>query len=148
MRTVIQRVKEAKILVNGECVSEIGVGILVLLGAESGDTGKEADYLAHKIVNFRIFRDENDRMNMSVKDVGGEVLVVSQITLASHVKKGLRPDFSGAIDEDSAKTLYERFVQNVREEGVSVKTGVFKAHMEVHMINDGPVTFIIERNPK
>jgi D-tyrosyl-tRNA(Tyr) deacylase len=148
MRIVLQRVKKASVVVDGKIVSEIGKGLLVLLGAEKGDTEALADYLAKKIVNLRIFPDENDKMNLSVKDVDGEILVVSQFTLASCIKKGNRPSFSDALEEDTAEKLYERFVQEVRNEGVLVRTGMFKARMEVSLINDGPVTFILERKTR
>jgi len=142
---VLQRVKKASVVVDGKIVSEIGKGLLVLLGAEKGDTEALADYLAKKIVNLRIFPDENDKMNLSIKDVVGEVLVVSQFTLASYIKKGNRPGFSGALEEGVAEKLYERFVDNIKSEGLRVRKGVFKARMEVSLVNDGPVTFILER---
>ena len=145
MRIVLQRVKKASVVVDGKIVSEIGKGLLVLLGAEKGDTEALADYLAKKIVNLRIFPDENDKMNLSIKDVVGEVLVVSQFTLASYIKKGNRPGFSGALEEGVAEKLYERFVDNIKSEGLRVRKGVFKARMEVSLVNDGPVTFILER---
>ena len=142
---MLQRVKKASVVVDGKIVSEIGKGLLVLLGAEKGDTEALADYLAKKIVNLRIFPDENDKMNLSIKDVVGEVLVVSQFTLASYIKKGNRPGFSGALEEGVAEKLYERFVDNIKSEGLRVRKGVFKARMEVSLVNDGPVTFILER---
>jgi D-tyrosyl-tRNA(Tyr) deacylase len=145
MRIVLQRVKKAAVVVDGKTVSEIGKGLLVLLGAEKGDTEALADYLAKKIVNLRIFPDENDKMNLSIKDVDGEILVVSQFTLASCIKKGNRPSFSDALEEGVAEKLYERFVDNIKSEGLRVRKGVFKARMEVSLVNDGPVTFILER---
>ena len=145
MRIVLQRVKKASVVVDGKIVSEIGKGLLVLLGAEKGDTEALADYLAKKIVNLRIFPDENDKMNLSIKDVVGEVLVVSQFTLASYIKKGNRPSFSDALEEKIAEKLYEKFVDNIKSEGLRVRKGVFKARMEVNLVNDGPVTFILER---
>jgi D-tyrosyl-tRNA(Tyr) deacylase len=145
MRIVLQRVKKASVVVDGKIVSEIGKGLLVLLGAEKGDTEALADYLAKKIVNLRIFPDKNDKMNLSIKDVVGEVLVVSQFTLASYIKKGNRPGFSDALEEKIAEKLYERFVDNIKSEGLRVRKGVFKARMEVSLVNDGPVTFILER---
>ncbi len=132
-------------VVDGKIVSEIGKGLLVLLGAEKGDTEALADYLAKKIVNLRIFPDKNDKMNLSIKDVVGEVLVVSQFTLASYIKKGNRPGFSDALEERVAEKLYEKFVDNIKSEGLRVRKGVFKARMEVSLVNDGPVTFILER---
>jgi len=145
MRIVLQRVKKASVVVDGKIVSEIGKGLLVLLGAEKGDTEALADYLAKKIVNLRIFPDENDKMNLSIKEVVGEVLVVSQFTLASYIKKGNRPSFSDALEEKIAEKLYEKFVDNIKSEGLRVRKGVFKARMEVSLVNDGPVTFILER---
>lgn len=145
MRIVLQRVKKASVVVDGKIVSEIGKGLLVLLGAEKGDTEALADYLAKKIVNLRIFPDKNDKMNLSIKDVVGEVLVVSQFTLASYIKKGNRPGFSDALEEKIAEKLYEKFVDNIKSEGLRVRKGVFKARMEVSLVNDGPVTFILER---
>jgi len=145
MRIVLQRVKKASVVVDGKIVSKIGKGLLVLLGAEKGDTEALADYLAKKIVNLRIFPDENDKMNLSIKDVVGEVLVVSQFTLASYIKKGNRPGFSDALEEKIAEKLYEKFVDNIKSEGLRVRKGVFKARMEVSLVNDGPVTFILER---
>lgn len=145
MRIVLQRVKKASVVVDGKIVSKIGKGLLVLLGAEKGDTEALADYLAKKIVNLRIFPDENDKMNLSIKDVVGEVLVVSQFTLASYIKKGNRPSFSDALEEKIAEKLYEKFVDDIKSEGLRVRKGVFKARMEVSLVNDGPVTFILER---
>ena len=145
MRIVLQRVKKASVVVDGKIVSEIGKGLLVLLGAEKGDTEALADYLAKKIVNLRIFPDKNDKMNLSIKDVVGEVLVVSQFTLASYIKKGNRPGFSDALEEKIAEKLYEKFVDNIKSEGLRVRKGVFKARMEVSLVNDGPVTFMLER---
>ena len=145
MRIVLQRVKKASVVVDGKIVSEIGKGLLVLLGAEKGDTEALADYLAKKIVNLRIFPDEKDKMNVSIKDVVGEVLVVSQFTLASYIKKGNRPSFSDALEEKIAEKLYEKFVDDIKSEGLRVRKGVCKARMEVSLVNDGPVTFILER---
>jgi D-tyrosyl-tRNA(Tyr) deacylase len=148
MRIVLQRVKKAAVRVDGKTVSEIGGGLLIFLGAEKGDTEAEVEYLSKKILNLRVFPDENDKMNLSVKDVGGEILVVSQFTLASCIKKGNRPSFSDALEEDTAEKLYEKFVEEVRNGGVLVKTGVFKARMEVSLVNDGPVTFILEKKAR
>lgn len=145
MRIVLQRVKKASVVIDGKIVSEIGKGLLVLLGAEKGDTEALADYLAKKIVNLRIFPDKNDKMNLSIKDVVGGVLVVSQFTLASYIKKGNRPSFSDALEEGVAEKLYEKFVDDIKSEGLRVRKGVFKARMEVSLVNDGPVTFILER---
>jgi D-tyrosyl-tRNA(Tyr) deacylase len=145
MRIVVQRVKRAKVVISGNTYSEIGTGILVLFGVEKGDTKEKADYLAKKICNLRIFSDNEGKMNLSVKDISGEVLVVSQFTLASHIKKGNRPSFSNAAPEAEAVPLYEYFCSLVKTELGEVKTGVFGANMQVELVNDGPVTFILER---
>ncbi len=145
MRAVIQRVSQAKVKVNSEVVSHIGKGLLVLLGIEKEDTAEIIDYSAKKIANLRIFGDNQGKMNLSVKDVKGEVLVVSQFTLCAYVKKGNRPGFSVAMEEGIANILCKRFVETLSKEGVPVKEGVFKAHMEVELVNDGPVTIILEK---
>jgi D-tyrosyl-tRNA(Tyr) deacylase len=148
MRIVLQRVKKAAVTVKGSIVSTIGVGLFVLLGIEDSDTEDISLNLANKVVNLRIFEDEFDKMNLSVKDIKGSILVVSQFTLASRIKKGNRPSFLNAMEENQAKVFYETFVDEVKRLGVPVETGVFKAHMEVSLVNDGPVTFILERKPK
>ncbi len=145
MRIVVQRVKRSKVEIDGKTYSEIGNGILVLLGVEKGDDKEQADWLARKVCNLRIFSDDNGKMNLSVKDIKGEILVVSQFTLASYVKKGNRPSFTNAAPEEVAVPLYEYFVNKIEEEGVPVKTGVFGADMDVSLVNWGPVTFILER---
>ncbi len=144
MKAVIQRVKEAKVKVDDEITGEIGKGILVLLGVEKGDTRKDADYLAGKIINLRIFEDDNGKMNLSLMDVGGELLTVSQFTLLGDCRKGRRPSFVRAAGPEEANRLYEYFVEKVKSLGVCVRTGRFQAMMEVSLINDGPVTFILE----
>lgn len=148
MRAVIQRVLKAKVEVEEKTVSEIGKGLLVLLGIEEGDTDEIADFCAKKISNLRIFGDSQGKMNLSVKEIKGEILVVSQFTLCAHVKKGNRPSFSDAMEEGAAQKMYEKFCQILRSEGVPVKEGVFKAYMEVFLVNDGPVTIILERREK
>ena len=145
MRAVVQRVKKAAVSVDGKVISSIDSGLLVLLGIEKDDTEETALYVSNKIANLRIFEDEFGKMNLSVQDINGSILVVSQFTLASQIKKGNRPSFSDAMEEDKAKVLYEKFVSDLEKLGVPVRTGVFKAHMEVTLTNDGPVTFIIER---
>jgi len=145
MRIVIQRVTRAQVVIQGKIYSQINRGILVLLGVEKGDDKEKAEYLAKKICNLRIFSDAEGKMNLSVKDIKGEVLVVSQFTLASHIKKGNRPSFSNAAPEEEAVPLYEYFCTLVKSHIGSVKTGVFGADMQVELINDGPVTFILER---
>ncbi len=145
MKLVLQRVKSASLVINGEVYSSINQGYLVLFGAEKGDTTSQADWLANKITLLRCFSDENEKMNLSVKDVNGEMLIVSQFTLAGSVKKGTRPSFDNAMAPDEAKKMYEYFISKVKEQNIPVKTGVFGAHMEITLLNDGPVTFILEK---
>jgi D-tyrosyl-tRNA(Tyr) deacylase len=144
MKAVIQRVRRAQVDVAGETSGRIGRGILVLLGVEKGDNERDADWLAEKIVNLRIFEDDAGKMNLALKEVGGELLVVSQFTLAGNCAKGRRPSFDDAAPPDHANRLYEYFVARGRDMDVRVATGVFQAMMEVELINDGPVTFILE----
>ena len=146
MRAVVQRVKSSSVIVEGKVVGEIGKGLLVLLGVAKPDTSEDADYLADKIVNLRIFEDENSKMNRSLLAAGGQMLVVSQFTLLGDCKKGRRPSFVHAAGQDQAVRLYERFIDQARQKGVSVKTGRFRSMMDVFLINDGPVTLIIERD--
>ena len=146
MRAVVQRVKSSSVTVDGRVVAEIGNGLLVLLGVAKPDTSDDADYLAEKIVNLRIFEDENGKLNRSLLSTGGQMLVVSQFTLLGNCNKGRRPSFVHAARQDQAVKLYERFIEQVREKGVSVKTGRFQAMMQVALINDGPVTLIVESN--
>uniref|UniRef100_UPI004027F0A2 D-aminoacyl-tRNA deacylase n=1 Tax=Candidatus Scatousia sp. TaxID=3085663 RepID=UPI004027F0A2 len=145
MKALIQRVKRASVTINGELYSSIGKGILVLLGVEKSDEIENAQRLAQKVANLRIFEDENDRMNFSVKDVNGEILVVSQFTLCGDCKKGTRPSFDKAAQPEKANSLYEDFVRMLKDDGFDVKTGKFRAMMDVELINDGPVTFMIEK---
>jgi D-tyrosyl-tRNA(Tyr) deacylase len=144
MRAVVQRVKSSSVTVDGRVVAEIGDGLLVLLGVAKPDKSDDADYLAEKIVNLRIFEDEDGKLNRSVLSTGGQMLVVSQFTLLGNCNKGRRPSFVHAAGQDHAVKLYERFIEQVREKGISVKTGRFRATMEVGLINDGPVTLIVE----
>lgn len=132
-------------MVEGQTVGEIGRGILVLLGVEKGDDEGKADWLAEKIVNLRIFEDEAGKMNRSVQEIGGSLLVVSQFTLAGNCAKGRRPSFDTAAPPDEGKRLYEYFVESARKLGLPVATGIFQADMQVALVNDGPVTFILER---
>ena len=144
MRAVVQRVKESHVAIEGEIVARIGHGLLVLLGVATGDTLKNADYLADKISHLRIFEDDQEKMNRSLLDTGGDMLVVSQFTLMGDCRKGRRPSFIKAARPDEADPLYEFFVQRAREKGVHVETGRFRAMMAVSLINDGPVTIILE----
>jgi len=144
MKGLIQRVKKASVTIDNELYSEIGQGILVLLGVEKGDSEANADKLADKICKLRIFEDENEKMNKSVQDVEGEILVVSQFTLAGDCKKGTRPSFDKAENPDRANELYEYFTKVIKNNNIPVKTGKFGAMMDVELINDGPVTFMLE----
>ena len=144
MRAVIQRVKQSSVKTNDEIVGRIGQGLLVLLGVAKGDSVADADYLANKITNLRIFEDEDGKMNRSLLETGGELLAVSQFTLLADCRKGRRPSFIAAAEPEKAIELYEKFVDRVRQMGVGVQTGRFQAMMEVALINDGPVTVIIE----
>jgi D-aminoacyl-tRNA deacylase len=144
VKAVIQRVKEARVCVDGRIAGEITSGVLVLLGVEIGDGCAQADWMAEKIVNLRIFADEAGKMNLALKDVKGEMLAVSQFTLAGNCSKGRRPSFDTAADPEEANRLYTYFMGKVWEFGVPVQSGIFQADMEVSLINDGPVTFILE----
>lgn len=143
---LIQRVKKARVDINEETVGSIQQGILVFLGVEKTDTDEQAHELARRISSYRIFSDQDDKMNLDVSDIEGEVLVVSQFTLAADTQKGRRPSFSSAGSPASAQRLYHVFCDALRERGVSVATGQFAADMEVHIVNDGPVTFYLKTN--
>ena len=144
MRAVIQRVKKSSVIVNNKIIGKIGSGLLVFLGVTREDEKKDAVYLAEKIPNLRVFEDKNSKMNRSLLETGGELLVVSQFTLLGDCRKGIRPSFSKAAGPDKAKELYEYFVNQVKLRGVKVKTGQFREIMSVSLINDGPVTLIVE----
>ena len=144
MRAVVQRVSEASVSIDGEIVSRIGKGLLILLGVGADDTESDAEYLADKIANLRIFEDEKGKMNLSVLDVGGEAMVVSQFTLYGDCRKGRRPSFTRAAKPDKAQALYSYFILRLREEGVPTREGVFQAHMKVNLTNDGPVTILLD----
>ena len=146
MRIVLQRVKEASVTVGGERISEIGEGLLLLVGVEGGDGEAEADWLAEKVAGLRIFSDEGGKMNLSLRDVGGEVLAVSQFTLLADTRKGKRPSFVKAALPEEAEPLFDCFCEKLREEGIAtVKAGRFGAMMDVALVNDGPVTIMLER---
>lgn len=144
MKACIQRVRWARVRVNGETVGEIGSGLLVLLGVATEDTEAEAQALAKKIVELRIFEDNEGKMNLSVRDVGGSILVVSQFTLLADCRRGRRPSFTEAAPPDHANRLCEYFIESVREDGLPVASGRFREHMEVELLNDGPVTILLD----
>lgn len=144
MRVVIQRVGSASVEVDNQVVGQIGRGILVYVGVERGDSEREIRFMADKIINLRIFPDHENKMNLNIMDIGGEILSISQFTLASHIKKGRRPDFNNAEDPAAAEKLYHQFNACMNEE-IHVETGVFGAMMKISSVNDGPVTFIIEK---
>lgn len=145
MKAVIQRVSHASVRIGDRISGEIGPGLLLLLGVGPEDTEEQADYLAVKTVNMRIFEDENGKMNRSVKEIDGEILVVSQFTLYADCRKGNRPSFTGAAAPEPANRLYEYFKEKIRELGVPVACGEFGAEMKVSLENDGPVTILLER---
>lgn len=146
MRLVVQRVTEAKVDVNGETVGKINKGFMVLCGITHEDTEKEVNILARKLCNLRIFEDENDKMNLSLKDVGGELIIISQFTLyADSMSSGNRPSFIAAARPEKAKPLYEYFIKKCEEEGIHVEKGIFGADMKVSLLNDGPVTILLEK---
>jgi len=144
MRAVVQRVKESSVTVGGDIIGKIDAGLLVFLGVSKEDTIDDANFLCDKILTLRIFEDENKKMNRSVLDTGGEILVVSQFTLLGDCRKGRRPSFIDAAEPEKANGLYEKFVEKIRGRGVKVKTGIFRAMMDVSLVNDGPVTLIVE----
>ncbi|KUK14688.1 MAG: D-tyrosyl-tRNA(Tyr) deacylase [Synergistetes bacterium] len=144
MRTLVQRVKEGAVLIDGREVGKIGKGVVVLLGVGQGDTMEDLDYLVDKVVNLRIFSDEEGKMNLSLIDVGGEALVVSQFTLYADCRKGRRPSFTDAAPPEKGKEMYEAFVNKLREKGIKVETGEFGAMMLVKIYNDGPVTIMLD----
>lgn len=145
MKLVVQRVKNSKVTVENKITGKIEEGFLVLLGVTHTDTKETVDYLVKKLCNLRIFTDENDKMNLSIKDIDGELLVVSQFTLYADCQKGNRPSFVNSADPEMANELYEYFVEQCRKEIKKVETGIFGAHMKVDLLNDGPVTIILEK---
>ncbi|WP_112181448.1 MULTISPECIES: D-aminoacyl-tRNA deacylase [Paraliobacillus] len=144
MRAVIQRVNHASVSVKGEQVGEIGRGLMVLLGVTHEDTLKDADYLVQKIIHLRIFEDNSEKMNLSVKDIEGSILSVSQFTLFGDCRKGRRPNFMGAAKPDQAKECYDYFNQSIKNTGIHIETGLFGAMMDIDMVNNGPVTLILD----
>ncbi|AZZ60821.1 D-tyrosyl-tRNA(Tyr) deacylase [Oenococcus sp. UCMA 16435] len=148
MRIVLQKVSSAKVLVDKKILGEIGIGFVLLVGIENSDGQKEIDYLARKISQLRVFADQNDKMNLSITDVKGSILSISQFTLYADTKKGNRPSFINAGDPEHAKTIYQAFNQSLTNHNLRVSTGEFAAHMEVNLINDGPVTIIFDTDHK
>ncbi|NOZ13306.1 MAG: D-tyrosyl-tRNA(Tyr) deacylase [Acidobacteria bacterium] len=145
MKGVIQRVKRAGVTVEGKPVAAIGNGLLVFLGVEKNDGESTCERAARKITGLRVFEDEQGKMNRSVNDIGGEILMVSQFTVAGSIEKGRRPSFDNAMAPETARPLFEKVVALIRESGIPVQTGVFQAHMDVSLVNDGPATFILEK---
>ena len=144
MKAVVQRVKSAHVTVNNTIISNIGNGLMVLLGVQEGDTEREADFLVEKIIHLRIFEDTQGKMNLSLKDLKSELLVISQFTLVADCKKGRRPSFTRAAPPDRANALYEYFIGRAIESGVVTKSGQFQANMDVSLINQGPVTLVLD----
>ena len=145
MRAVVQRVTNADVKIDGRVNGKIDDGLLVLLGVGNGDTEEDMKYIADKIIKLRIFSDENDKMNLSLEDVGGSMLVISQFTLYGDCSHGRRPYFGNAMEPVSANEMYEKFVAYIREQGIHTETGEFGADMKVSLTNDGPVTIILEK---
>jgi len=141
---VVQRVSSSSVTVDGDVIGKIDKGLMVLLGVTHDDTSKDVDYMIDKILNLRIFEDEDDKMNLSLKDIGGELLVVSQFTLYGDCRKGRRPSFTNAAKPDLADKLYEEFIAKAKSQGLNVGTGQFGAHMMVDLTNDGPVTILLD----
>ena len=146
MKILVQKVLSASVTVNQQVVSTIKQGLLLFIGIEKSDTKMQADYLAKKVANLRIFTDSDDKMNLSVQDIKGEILAVSQFTLAADLSRGNRPGFDTAAAPNEAQILYEYLVAKIREYNIAVQTGIFQANMQVSLINDGPCTFILQKN--
>ena len=144
MRFVIQRVERAKVTVEGKVSGEIGNGYVVLVGLLPTDDDKVMDYMLDKLVNLRIYEDENDKLNLSLKNIGGEILIVPNFTLYGDARKGRRPSYAKAAPPDEAEKLFDRFVEKAKETGLNVQTGIFRTHMKVELVNDGPVTILLD----
>ena len=145
MKLVLQRVSSASVFVNGEAISNINKGVLILFGVEKGDSKTQTNFLADKTLNLRIFPDENNKMNLSCVDIAGDILVVSQFTLAGDCSRGRRPGFGGAADPYTARNLYEYYLELLSRSGLKICKGKFGADMKIQLVNDGPVTFLLER---
>jgi len=144
MRAVVQRVKESSVSIDGKIVGAIGRGVLVFLGIMEDDDERDLDYLAEKIAHLRIFQDSEEKMNLSVQDVGGSALIISQFTLAGDCRKGRRPSYASAAKPEKAVPLYEKFIKKIQHYGINTQEGVFGAMMDVRLVNDGPVTLLID----
>jgi len=144
MKIVIQRVSRARVEIGGVMVSSIGKGMVLLVGVEKGDTEKDIDFAVNKVVSLRIFGDGKNHMNMDIRDIGGSFLVISQFTVAGNIRKGRRPSFDRAAEPEKAEALYNLFVQRLQASGVPVREGRFREMMQVHIVNDGPVTFWLD----
>lgn len=145
MRLLIQRVSKASVKVEGECVGKINKGFLVFLGITHEDTKDNVNYLVNKLYNLRVFEDENEKMNLSIKDINGEILIVSQFTLYADTSHGNRPSFINAAKPDKANELYEYFIEKAKQTGLKIEAGIFGADMKVKLLNDGPVTILLEK---
>ncbi|MBR7926839.1 D-tyrosyl-tRNA(Tyr) deacylase [Aerococcaceae bacterium zg-ZUI334] len=148
MRVVIQKVQKSQVTVDNQMVGQSGVGLLLLVGVTHDDTEEDIDYCVRKIINMRIFEDENQKMNLSLQDVKGSILSISQFTLYADTKKGNRPSFTEAARPEFANEMYEQFNERLRQAGITVETGIFGAMMQVSLINDGPVTIILDSKNK
>lgn len=146
MRAVVQRVKKSSVTVDNKITGEISKGLMVLIGVEDGDTEKDADYIADKITGLRIFEDDQGKMNLSVEDIGGEVLAVSQFTLLADARKGRRPSFTKAAAPEEANALYRKVIEKISSKSINVGEGIFQAEMLVEIHNDGPVTILLDSN--
>jgi len=144
MKALLQRVTEARVKVEDQTIGSIQAGLMILLGVEKGDTSASAEKLVERVINYRVFSDEDDKLNLSLLDVRGQLLVISQFTLAANTTKGRRPGFDTAADPELGRSLYDQFVVECRMKGIKVSTGKFGANMQVSLVNDGPVTFLLE----